>query len=122
VLERRGALADQPAAHFDVAASAGDLRAQPFVIDSASALPRTIGAPRVAASSFLFVSGTSPRRADNSTAGAAADEMETTVLDIRARGGFFDASGPARTTVAVHQLPHPHLRIEIRAFAWKPVA
>lgn len=36
-------------------------------------------------------------------------------------GEFFDASGPARTTVAVHQLPRPHLRIEIRAVvAWKP--
>ena len=34
---------------------------------------------------------------------------------------FFDAaSGPARTTVAVHQLPHPHLRIEIKAVAYQP--
>jgi len=24
--------------------------------------------------------------------------------------------------VAVHQLPHPHLRIEIKATAWKPQA
>lgn len=30
---------------------------------------------------------------------------------------FFDKTGPARTTVAVHQLPHPHLRIEIQAIA-----
>lgn len=30
---------------------------------------------------------------------------------------YFDESGPARTTVAVHQLPHPHLRIEIQAIA-----
>jgi 2-aminomuconate deaminase len=37
-------------------------------------------------------------------------------------GEFFDHEGPARTTVAVHQLPHPHLRIEIKAVAWKPVA
>lgn len=35
---------------------------------------------------------------------------------------FFDYDGPARTTVAVHQLPHPHLLIEIRAMAYKPVA
>jgi 2-aminomuconate deaminase len=35
-------------------------------------------------------------------------------------GEFFGADGPARTTVAVHQLPHPHLRIEIKAVAWKP--
>ena len=31
----------------------------------------------------------------------------------------FDERGPARTTVAVHQLPHPHLRIEIRAVAFR---
>ncbi len=30
---------------------------------------------------------------------------------------YFDESGPARTTVAVHQLPHPHLLIEIQAIA-----
>ena len=36
-------------------------------------------------------------------------------------GEFFDYNGPARTTVAVHQLPHPHLMIEIRALAYKPL-
>ena len=36
-------------------------------------------------------------------------------------GEFFDYDGPARTTVAVHQLPHPHLLIEIRAMAYKPL-
>ncbi len=35
-------------------------------------------------------------------------------------GEFFSHEGPARTTVAVHQLPHPHLLIEIRAVAYKP--
>lgn len=30
---------------------------------------------------------------------------------------YFDESGPTRTTVAVHQLPHPHLLIEIQAIA-----
>lgn len=30
---------------------------------------------------------------------------------------YFDETGPARTTVAVHALPHPHLRIEIQAIA-----
>lgn len=35
-------------------------------------------------------------------------------------GEYFDFDGPARTTVAVHQLPHPHLLIEIRAVAYKP--
>ena len=33
---------------------------------------------------------------------------------------YFSEDGPARTTVAVHQLPHPHLLIEIRAVAYKP--
>jgi 2-aminomuconate deaminase len=35
-------------------------------------------------------------------------------------GTYFNHDGPARTTVAVHQLPHPHLLIEIRAVAYKP--
>jgi len=114
------------------------------------------------AGDFLFVSGTSARRADNSITGANVDEFGTTHLDIRAQtkavlenvrdilqsagarlgdvvevttylvnmndfagynevyGEFFDYDGPARTTVAVHQLPHPHLLIEIRATAYKP--
>lgn len=36
-------------------------------------------------------------------------------------GEYFGYDGPARTTVAVHQLPHPHLLIEIRAMAYKPL-
>ena len=116
------------------------------------------------AGDFLFVSGTSSRRADNTIAGADVDELGTTRLDIRAQtravienlrdilasagaelrdiaeisiflvnmndfagynevyGEFFDYDGPARTTVAVHQLPHPHLLIEMKAIAYKPVA
>jgi 2-aminomuconate deaminase len=35
-------------------------------------------------------------------------------------GEFFGYDGPARTTVAVHQLPHPHLLIEVTARAYKP--
>jgi 2-aminomuconate deaminase len=35
-------------------------------------------------------------------------------------GEFFDENGPARTTVAVHQLPHPQLLIEIQAVAAIP--
>jgi 2-aminomuconate deaminase len=35
-------------------------------------------------------------------------------------GGYFSENAPARTTVAVHQLPHPHLLVEIRAVAYKP--
>jgi len=31
---------------------------------------------------------------------------------------FFDYNGPTRTTVAVHQLPHPHLLIEIKVVAY----
>lgn len=33
---------------------------------------------------------------------------------------FNSETGPARTTVAVHQLPHPHLAIEIKAMAYAP--
>lgn len=33
---------------------------------------------------------------------------------------YFDETGPTRTTVAVHQLPHPHLLIEIQGFAVRP--
>ncbi len=115
------------------------------------------------AGDFLYVSGTSSRRADNSIAGASVDAMGTTALDIREQtraviqnirdilesagasladvveissflvnmndfggynqvyGEFFGYDGPARTTVAVHQLPHPHLLIEIKAVAFRPL-
>jgi len=33
---------------------------------------------------------------------------------------YFDEQGPTRTTVAVHQLPHPHLLIEMQAVAYVP--
>ncbi|MGC4759932.1 RidA family protein [Micromonospora trifolii] len=114
------------------------------------------------AGGFVFVSGTSSRRADNTFAGVEVDGFGTTNLDVRLQtravienvrdllrsvgadltdlvqvttylvnmndfGGynevwaeFFDASGPTRTTVAVHQLPHPHLLIEIQAVALLP--
>ena len=35
---------------------------------------------------------------------------------------FFDYDGPARTTVAVHQLPHPLIRVEIKCVAYVPEA
>ena len=36
-------------------------------------------------------------------------------------GEFFDeASGPARTTIAVRELPHPHLLIEMQGIAVSP--
>ena len=115
------------------------------------------------AGDFIFVSGTSSRRADNTIAGAERDAAGTWHLDIRiqtravienirdilASAGaalhdvvevstflvrmadfagynevyseFFDYQGPARTTVAVAELPHPQLLIEIRAVAYRPL-
>ena len=114
------------------------------------------------AGDFVYVSGTSSRRPDNSFEGVDVDEMGVTDLDIRAQtravinniqsilhrvgadltdlvqvtsylvnmndfGGYnevyaemFDEGGPTRTTVAVHQLPHPHLLIEMQAVAHLP--
>ncbi|MBU3069091.1 RidA family protein [Aestuariicella sp. G3-2] len=115
------------------------------------------------AGDFIFVSGTSSRRPDNTFVGVEVDEMGTTNLDIADQtravieniggilkeaganlsdvveissylvnmndfGGYnqvyseyFGEDGPTRTTVAVHQLPHPHLLIEIKAVAYKPL-
>ncbi|MFY9805272.1 MAG: RidA family protein [Candidatus Acidiferrales bacterium] len=116
------------------------------------------------AGDYLFVSGTSSRRLDNTIAGADADSLGAVRLDIRAQtralienirdilasmdaqlqdvveistflvnmndfagynevyAEYFDENGPTRTTVAVHQLPHPHLLIEMKAIAYKPAA
>ena len=112
---------------------------------------------------FIFVSGTSSRRADNTIAGVdIIDEMGTKRLNIEAQtrevlnnieknlvkegatladvvdvtsflvnmndfagynnayAEFFNAeTGPTRTTVAVHQLPHPDLVVEIKVMAYK---
>lgn len=112
---------------------------------------------------FIFVSGTSSRRADNTIAGVdIIDNMGTKRLNIetqtrevilnieknlakegatlkdvvdvtsflvnmndfagynKAYAEFFDAkTGPTRTTVAVHQLPHPDLVVEIKVVAYK---
>ena len=112
---------------------------------------------------FIFVSGTSSRKSDNSIAGVhIIDEMGTKKLDayiqtkevlqnidnnLKAIGAslkdavdvtsflvnmndfadynkayaefFTAATGPARTTVAVHQLPHPDLVVEIKVTAYK---
>ena len=35
-------------------------------------------------------------------------------------GEYFSEQGPTRTTVAVHQLPHPHMVVELTAIAFKP--
>ena len=62
---------------------------------------------------------------------ALADCVEITsyLVDMIDFGGYnevwaehFDHTGPTRTTVAVHQLPHPHLRIEMKAVAFHPTA
>ena len=62
---------------------------------------------------------------------ALADCVEITsyLIDMNDFAGYnevwaeyFDHTGPTRTTVAVHQLPHPHLRIEMKAVAYKPSA
>jgi len=112
---------------------------------------------------FIFVSGTSSRRPDNTIAGVnIIDEMGTKrlnaevqtrevilnieknlakegaslkdVVDVtsflvnmndfagynKAYAEFFDKeTGPTRTTVAVHQLPHPDLVVEIKVVAFK---
>ena len=115
------------------------------------------------AGDFIFVSGLSSRRPDNTIAGATADALGTMQFDIREQtrgvvenlsriltaagaslsdvvevvaflvdmgdfGGYNEAyaeyfghDGPARTTVAVHQLPHPNLLIEMKVVAVAPV-
>lgn len=104
------------------------------------------------AGDFLFVSGTSARRADNSIAGSDIRQQTRAVIenvrDILASAGaslrdvvevttylvdmkdfagynevygeYFDQDGPARTTVAVRELPGPQLLIEMTVRAYKP--
>jgi len=113
------------------------------------------------AGDFIFISGTSARRPDDSFAGVSTAPDGSVSLDIRAQtravienireilksvecdlsdlvnintylvsmndfpgynevyGEYFSHQGPTRTTVAVHQLPHPHLLIEMQATAHK---
>jgi 2-aminomuconate deaminase len=62
--------------------------------------------------------------------GASLDDLvqiTTYLVNMNDFGGYnevyaeyFDETGPTRTTVAVHQLPHPHLLIEIQAVACLP--
>ena len=108
---------------------------------------------------FIFVSGTSSRRSDNSHDGVEIHEDGSVTLDIRKQtkavienintllesiganlsnlvdvttflvdmkdfkgynevyGEFFDHTGPTRTTVAVKELPHPNLLIEMKVIA-----
>lgn len=37
-------------------------------------------------------------------------------------GDYFSERAPARTTVAVHQLPHPDMLVELTATAYRPLA
>jgi 2-aminomuconate deaminase len=110
---------------------------------------------------FIYVSGTSSRRADNSHEGVEIHTDGSVTLDIKKQtkavienigellksvgadlsnlidmttflvdmkdfkgynevyGTFFNhETGPTRTTVAVHQLPHPNLLVEIKAIAY----
>jgi len=55
-------------------------------------------------------------------------EITTFLIDMADFAGYnevyaeyFDYDGPARTTVAVRELPNPLLAIEIRAVAYKPL-
>ena len=113
------------------------------------------------AGDFIYVSGTSSRRPDDTFVGvevvdgvkvlditAQTRAVIENIRDILAAAGaglddlvqvtsylvdmadfaayndvyaeYFTESGPTRTTVAVHQLPHPDLLIEIQAVAYKP--
>ncbi|MDG1709512.1 MAG: RidA family protein [Emcibacteraceae bacterium] len=114
------------------------------------------------AGDFIFVSGTSSRREDNTHEGVVVDDKGNVTLNIEKQtraviknieatlqvaganlsdlveistyltsmddfkgyndvyAEFFNAeTGPARTTIAVSELPHPNLLIEIKAVAYK---
>jgi len=69
------------------------------------------------------------RLADVGASLADLVELECYLVDMNDFSGFnavynrhFEKdSGPARATVAVHQLAHPDLLVEIRGVAWKPL-
>jgi 2-aminomuconate deaminase len=111
---------------------------------------------------FLYVSGTSSRRADNTHAGVMIRPDGTAIKDIAEQtravienirsilqsvdadlqhivdvttylvsmddfaaynaiySEYFGYDGPTRTTVAVYQLPHPNLLIEMKVIAYLP--
>lgn len=113
------------------------------------------------AGDFIYVSGTSSRRPDDTFVGVDVIDgvkvldvrLQTAAVienirDILAAAGadladlvqvtsylvdmadfaaynqtyaeYFDETGPTRTTVAVRELPHPDLLIEMQAVAYKP--
>ena len=47
-------------------------------------------------------------------------DMETYRGFVETWNRYFDASGPTRTTVAVHELPDPKLAVELKAIARAP--
>jgi 2-aminomuconate deaminase len=115
------------------------------------------------AGDFLYVSGTSSRRADNTHEGVTLDADGTVHKDVAVQtkavienvrgilqsagadlkdivdvttflvnmddfegynavyGTYFGFDGPTRTTVAVYQLPHPNLLIEMKVIAYLPL-
>ena len=48
-------------------------------------------------------------------------QNEGVLQGILASENFDKETGPTRTTVAVHQLPHPDLVVEIKVTAYKPL-
>jgi 2-aminomuconate deaminase len=145
----------------------GDRRAAegvPSAVLAGKARPRGTFPHFRRAGDFIFVSGTSSRRADDSIAGAGRDASGREVRDIRVQtravlenirdilsaagasmadvvevstylvsmgdfaaynevySEFFGYEGPARTTVAVAELPQPQLLIEIKVVAYRPAA
>jgi 2-aminomuconate deaminase len=136
------------------------MQTQAFILeDRAGALANYPHARR--AGDYIYVSGVSSRRLDNTHAGVTIDPDGTIHLDIReqtravienigvilaAAGAglehvvdilvmlvdmndyagmnevyneYFNArTGPARTTCAVHQLPHRNLLVEMKAVAY----
>lgn len=115
------------------------------------------------AGDFIYVSGTSSRRPDNTHRGVeivdgvavkdVAEQTRGTLENIRrilhdvgadlsdlvqvttylvdmadfpaynaAYAEYFPDAAPTRTTVAVRELPHPNLLIEIQAVAYRPEA
>ena len=139
------------------------MTASESVINAAATAPRGAYPHAKRVGDFIFVSGTSSRRPDNSIAGAELRPDGTVVTDIRVQtaavldnierilvgagasladvvditsflidmtdfagynevyGRYFASeTGPSRTTVAVHQLPHPDLVVEIKAVAFHP--
>ena len=158
----RGAFLGKRKSFEDASAAAPPKNGKAYVIpDGATALAHYPHMREV--NGFLYVSGLSSRRTDNTHVGAVKQADGTFALDIseqtegvldnlsellnavgadlgnlvdvtvfltdmahfpaynKVYNAYFDAqTGPTRTTVAVKQLPHPNLLIEIKAVAVAP--